>query len=232
MFSYVRRNMVAFVALFVAIILSGGSVAYAANTITSADIVDGQVKNQDLAPNSVGTGKIQDGSVFGADIKDNTLTGADVNESTLGPVPNADRLQGASVADILNAVRHTTKTETVQTGDCVVPGGWVACGQIPIDVPAGHTYTVTVWSSVDATTATGSQSAYSCPAITGPTCINSTAEYIRYLPNIETNVASSATTNLAAGHYIINTAIYFPDPILSEVNVNTTTTVEYYDANA
>ena len=94
MISYIRRNMVAFVALFVAIIMTGGGVAYAANTIRSSDIVDGQVKNQDLADNSVGTHKIQDGSVLGADIKDHSLSGADIKESTLGPVPDANTLQG------------------------------------------------------------------------------------------------------------------------------------------
>jgi hypothetical protein len=47
--AYVQGNAVAFVALFVAL---GGTGAYAANTIRSSDIVDGQVAPRDLAPGS------------------------------------------------------------------------------------------------------------------------------------------------------------------------------------
>ena len=49
---------------------------------------------------------------------------------------------------------------------------------------------------------------------------------------METNVASSATTNLTAGHYNLNTAVLFPDAVMDEVNDNIVTTVEYYDAGA
>jgi hypothetical protein len=230
--SYIRRNLVAFVALFVAIIMTGGGVAYAANTVRSSDIVDGQVKNQDLAPNSVGNGKIQDGSVLGADIKDGSLTGADINKSTLGRVPDANALQGASLGSILDLVRHTTKTAADQTFQCVTPGVWSECGKIPLDVPAGHTYTVTIWSSVTAASATGSQNVFSCPATTGPTCVDGRAEYPRFVTGIETNVASSATVNLGGGHYELSTAVLFQLPILNEQNNNAITTVEYYDAGA
>lgn len=58
------------------------------------------------------------------------------------------------------------------------------------------------------------------------------AEYVRFIPNMETNVASSATTNLTGGRYDLSTAVLFPDPIVNEPNVNTVTTVEYYDAGA
>ena len=134
------------------------------------------------------------------------------------------------MGSILDLVRHTTKTAADPTFQCVTPGAWSECGRIPLDVPAGHTYTVTIWSSVTAATAVGSQSAYSCPAITGPTCIDGRAEYIRFIPNMETNVASSATVNLGAGHYDLSTAVLFPNAIMNEQNVNAITTVEYYDA--
>src|SRR4051794_24027850 len=49
MFRFIRRNVIAFVALFIA--LSG--TAYAANTVRSADIVDGTIKSVDLANNAV-----------------------------------------------------------------------------------------------------------------------------------------------------------------------------------
>ena len=105
-------------ALSLFLVIAGGS-AYAANTVFSTDIVDGQVKSPDLAGaavtnsklgnNSVGTGKIMDGqvanadlagnavngakvldnSLTGTDVLDNALKGADIAESSLGQVPVA-----------------------------------------------------------------------------------------------------------------------------------------------
>jgi hypothetical protein len=93
-------DVMAALALFLA--LSTGA-AYAANTIFSTDIVDGQVKAPDLAsaavtgpklkPGAVGTDKLADASVTGEKVKDsnlagrdvldNSLKGADIDESTL-----------------------------------------------------------------------------------------------------------------------------------------------------
>ena len=96
-------NVVSSIALF--LVVSGGA-AYAldgSNTVFSDDIVNGEVKNDDLAVNAVGSGKIADrsvknadlsigasssntiadGGIEGIDVKSNTLTGAQVDESTL-----------------------------------------------------------------------------------------------------------------------------------------------------
>ena len=54
-------NVISTVCLF--LILAGGA-AYAADTVFSADIVDGEVKGPDLASNVVGTGKIGTNQVF------------------------------------------------------------------------------------------------------------------------------------------------------------------------
>ena len=57
-------NVASGIALFVSI---GGGTAFAvvaANQVNSQSIVNGQVKNPDLAPDSVGTGKIGDGKVW------------------------------------------------------------------------------------------------------------------------------------------------------------------------
>src|SRR3954463_4297809 len=88
--AHFRHNVVAYLALFIAL---GGTGAYAANTISSEDIVDGQVKTPDLADRnvtnrklavgSVGTGIVLDNSLQGRDIKDDSLTGADIDESSL-----------------------------------------------------------------------------------------------------------------------------------------------------
>ena len=76
-----HTTVVAYLALFVAV---GGGTAFAvvgANQVNSASIIDGQVKNQDLAPNSVGTGKVID----------NTLTG----EPTTSPPVRSARVSSA-----------------------------------------------------------------------------------------------------------------------------------------
>src|SRR5213075_3239025 len=69
-------NVMSTLAVFLAV---GGGAAYAANTIFSSDIVDGEVKSADIGNNQVRS----------ADARDDSLTGADVNEGTLGQVPSA-----------------------------------------------------------------------------------------------------------------------------------------------
>lgn len=88
--AHLRHNLVAYLALFVAL---GTGTAYAANQITSQDIArnavkakhikDGQVRGAELAANAVNAAKVADGSLGGGDVADNGLTGADIDESTL-----------------------------------------------------------------------------------------------------------------------------------------------------
>jgi len=81
-------DVFALLALFVAVSTGG---AYAANTVFSTDIVDGEVKSVDVGNNEIGSGDVKDNSLntfdvhsfLGVDVVDNSLTGADVNESTL-----------------------------------------------------------------------------------------------------------------------------------------------------
>jgi hypothetical protein len=91
---YLRQNVLAVLALFVAVGTGG---AYAANTIGSADIIDGQVKSVDVGNGEIKSADVQDQSLttfdvstfLGADVVDNSLTGADVDEATLGTVPSS-----------------------------------------------------------------------------------------------------------------------------------------------
>src|SRR5215813_10473473 len=64
-------NVTSLLAAFFA--LSTGT-AYAVNTIRSSDIVDGQVMNQDLGANSVGTGKIINGTIRAEDLSSGAVT--------------------------------------------------------------------------------------------------------------------------------------------------------------
>ena len=96
-------NVMATIAVFVAVSTGG---AYAANTVFSTDIVDGEVKTPDianqavaasqlkaaavttnkLADNAVTTQKVKDDDLTGADVLDNALKGADIDESTLSNI--------------------------------------------------------------------------------------------------------------------------------------------------
>jgi hypothetical protein len=118
--NHIRNNVVGYVALFFAI--SGGA-AWAvhpggANTISSGDIIngevksldvgDGEVKNADLAADSVGSGKIADRQVKNVDlsigasssntIADGGVQGIDVKNATLtGTNIAADSIEGADI---------------------------------------------------------------------------------------------------------------------------------------
>jgi hypothetical protein len=81
--AHLRQQWMGALALLVA--LTGGT-AYAANTVFSSDIVDGQVKTPDLAGGAVISEKVADESLRGRDVVDNTLKGADIDESTLSSI--------------------------------------------------------------------------------------------------------------------------------------------------
>lgn len=96
------------------------------NTVDSGDIINGQVRTQDLAGSSVKSGKvlnnslkgldIKDGSLTGTEITDNSLTGADVNESSLDL-----STAGCQVGTILGAARIDGSTAPALFGT----GAWV-----------------------------------------------------------------------------------------------------------
>jgi hypothetical protein len=87
--SHARRNVVAYLALFVAL----GGTSYAATQ---------------LPKNSVGTKQIKKGAVTGKKVKDGSLTGADINAGTLGTVRFATNAANAGHAAIADAVTQPT----------------------------------------------------------------------------------------------------------------------------
>jgi hypothetical protein len=123
--AHIRHNVVAYLALFIAL---GGTSAYAANewngsniqdgTLTGADIQDLSLGLADYGANSITTGKLKDQDVRTADLRDlgvtnpkiawdsvssgkvinNNLTGDDINESTLNVVPQAHNAEEADFA--------------------------------------------------------------------------------------------------------------------------------------
>ena len=92
---FLRTNLLAGVALFVAL---GGS-AYAADTVFSTDIVDGEVQSVDVRDDGLTGTDIS--ALTGSDITNNTIAGADVaNASLTGDDVQNDSLKSADVSDL------------------------------------------------------------------------------------------------------------------------------------
>ena len=126
-------NVMSTIAVFLAL---GGGVAYAANTIFSEDIVDGEVKSVDLgtnavtggklAANSVTTNKITDGAVTSTDLADGAVTnfklGAGVvTHSKLGTssIDGSNvAAESLSLADLLGADRSGAISFSLGANTC------------------------------------------------------------------------------------------------------------------
>jgi hypothetical protein len=121
-------NVCSFLALVVAL---GTGVAYAANTIASEDIINGEVKTADLAANAVNSSKIADGQVTEADIaqgavttnelKNDAVTSQKVlNETLVGNDVAANALKGADIDEATLDIGDTARAyAAVNAFDCV-----------------------------------------------------------------------------------------------------------------
>ena len=90
-------NVCSFLALMIAI---GTGSAYAANTVFSTDIVDGEVKTADLGNNSVRSTKIGNGQVLNQDIGDGAVDSAQVlDESVTSNDLATNSVNATEVAD-------------------------------------------------------------------------------------------------------------------------------------
>ena len=97
-------NIVASLALFIAL----GGVGYAAtaskNSVRSSSIKDGQVKAADLASNAVTSAKIKNGQVANADLGANAVKSANIAD---GSVARADIAPGAAGLRAFGSVTST-----------------------------------------------------------------------------------------------------------------------------
>jgi hypothetical protein len=110
--SHVRRNLIAYAALFFAL----GGTSFAAV--------------QALPRNSVGTKQLKNNAVISSKVKNNTLTGADINEARLGKVPSARRADNAthataadSATNATNASNATNATNATNAANAAALGG-------------------------------------------------------------------------------------------------------------
>jgi hypothetical protein len=119
MLARVRRgftfaNVCSFLALTIAL---GTGTAYAANTVFSEDIVNGEVKNVDIHSQAVGTGKLADGAVTSVKVEDEALTALDLGANA---VASSEVLNNSlTTADIAGAdVSGHVSLSGVANGRC------------------------------------------------------------------------------------------------------------------
>lgn len=126
--------------------------AYAANTVFSTDIVDGQVKTSDLAGGAVTNAKLGANSVNSAKIADGTIDNADLAASAVTSAKIA--AGGVANSDIAGNAVTTSKIadETIRYAD--VAEAFIAvdskidcnCGGLGWD-PAGNSRTETIFDN-------------------------------------------------------------------------------------
>jgi len=110
--SHLQSNVVAYVALFVALAGSSyaavklpansvGSKQLRARAVTNTKLKARSVSNTKLGTGSVSASKLRRGAVTGAAVKDGSLGGVQVDESSLGQVPDAAKLSGTPASGFL-----------------------------------------------------------------------------------------------------------------------------------
>ena len=122
--AHLRGNLVAYLALFVALC----GTAYAA---VSLPLPKGSVGSKQIRKQAVKTKDLGNGSVVGRKVRKDSLTGKEINESSLGTVPNSSRVGGSEVRQIhYRATAAGTETlfsvaGLTVTAQCDPPNDWV-----------------------------------------------------------------------------------------------------------
>ena len=141
----VRQQWAGLIALFLA--LTGGvasaSHSGGANTINSADIIDGEVKEADVGQAAVASGEIKNESILAGDVAPNSLTSARIaNGSLTGTDVAADSLTGADIGEA--TLSKTTLQRRVGAGcpsgqaiRAVSENGGVTCQALTGSSPLG-----------------------------------------------------------------------------------------------
>lgn len=155
---FTYANVMSTLAMFLVV---GGGTAYAADTVFSADIVDGQVKTVDiglgqvsparLALGAVTNARLANGAVDSAKVADESLTESDLGRDSVGAseigisaigeeemgrgaVPSHLYLKQSSTATDATTVKELTVT--CFNADRVTGGGFVIAGPGGANVPA------------------------------------------------------------------------------------------------
>ncbi len=153
----------------------------------------------------------------------NTVRSIDIVDGT---IKTQDLANGAVTPTKTKNVVTLNSTNFQKTAACVQPQIWFACTPIPVYVPAGRQWRVTVISTVNAEpTGTQSTTALYCAAKSGPTCINGGPVYATFGAHVVTSATDTATVIVGPGSYTFSTAVKFPVTVVDAATMHTTTTV-------
>jgi hypothetical protein len=152
--THIRGNVVGYIALF--LVVTGGSAQAlnGSNTVFSDDIVNRNVRTEDLAiqavtanrlaPNSVRTGRVVDGTLIGDDVANQSLTGDEIADGSI----NGNQLNESQIGifgDISGPLSNAQLRSNVVGGDEVVTnslGGTdideSTLGTVPLAANAEH----------------------------------------------------------------------------------------------
>lgn len=122
-----RNGRYANVTATMALVVALGGTGYAASTVRSKDIKNGDVRWQDLATGSVTSMKVRDGTLIAKDFKPGTL-----KQGPAGPAGPAGTTGAAGAA---GSARAYATVATVDTGPVFVAG--VASGFTSVGRPTG-----------------------------------------------------------------------------------------------
>jgi hypothetical protein len=127
-------NVMATIAVFVAVSTGG---AYAANTVFSTDIVDGEVKTPDIASQAVTGPKLKASAVTSPKILDNSLVAADLATDAVGSDEIAFRAVGSDELANLSVGFNKLTSVMIEHNSASIPlGGGV--GSVRVNCPAGY----------------------------------------------------------------------------------------------
>lgn len=222
-------NVAATIALVVAL---GGTGAYAANTIGSGDIRNGQVKARDLATNAVTSGKVRNGSLLAKDFKSGALsTGTRGPRGAAGPTGAVGPKGDLGATGVTGPTGPARSDSDLNVGECN-PGSttYVVCQEVVLTIPAGRV--MLVWNSGWFSTTTASEGgcrlavdgvpASPGPAEVGESTINTSDSRLKYLG------ITFVTNSLGAGTHIFTAEckqdvadIHYEDGTLSAIYAGT-----------
>ena len=136
-------NVCSFLALTIAL---GTGTAYAANTVFSTDIVDGEVMNADLASNAVSSAKIANQAVKTTDLGDAAVTAAKIGD---GEVTSSKIAAGAvDTLSILNGtISSTDIAASTITGSNILNGSVLGSDLATDTISSGNIGSSAVGSS-------------------------------------------------------------------------------------
>jgi uncharacterized protein YjbI with pentapeptide repeats len=108
------RHVIGYSLVLVIAIMGTAQALPGTNTVTSDDIVNGQVKKADVGFGAIDSARVVDGSLTGADVANGSLTGADLKDHSVTPSDlSGQYYTKAQINTLLASVVHRSDLRSV-----------------------------------------------------------------------------------------------------------------------